>query len=59
MCSKAVHQRKIQLKHFRFRHAIAWQRTHPLRKFASMRHRCRRTLNALRAAMDVFDILDR
>ncbi|AZO63180.1 MAG: hypothetical protein E5X23_08790 [Mesorhizobium sp.] len=44
MCSKAVHQRKIQLKHFRFRHAIAWERTHPLRKFASMRHRCRRTL---------------
>src|SRR5207245_6387995 len=61
ICSNAAQQRKIQLKHFSFRHAIAKERTHPLWKSGSIWSAApiRRTRNVLRAGMDVFDILDR
>ncbi|QKD13600.1 hypothetical protein [Mesorhizobium sp. NZP2077] len=36
ICSKAAQQRKIQLKHFSFRHAIAKERAHPLWKSGSI-----------------------
>ncbi|RUW84894.1 hypothetical protein [Mesorhizobium sp. M1E.F.Ca.ET.063.01.1.1] len=33
ICSNAGRQRKIRLKHFRFRHAIAKESAHALRRF--------------------------